>query len=287
MNEKEIQLEAAKLAESFCLSSSISSDSFLPKYSENTYSHLDDMEKGCLCLHSDPAPPYPENNHQEASVDMARQSRYFESSRNFFMSILWLIFWPAKIARIPEARRRQENEALRLGWCFIGSIVLDFFFSYFFLVPFIKESMKEFVGLRFQIALAIVLVIAAFYMFLFVFSLLLDFIALVLSGIASLISGIASWIPWIASWISWIASGIASWIIAALGFRMSSERNDSTDGNWIPLNTMPAGSENQSNNRSDNTAGQPSSECFEQHPRTHHKPSQARDAESTGNESHA
>ncbi|EPY53410.1 hypothetical protein SPOG_05704 [Schizosaccharomyces cryophilus OY26] len=256
--EKEFQLEAAKLAESFCLSSSISSDSFLPKYSENTYSHLDDMEKGCLCLHSDPAPTYPENNLKEASVDMARQSRYFESSRNFFMSILWLIFWPAKISRIPEARRREENGAVRLGWCFIGSIVLDFFFSYFFLVPFIKESMKEYVWLWFQIAVAIVLVIAAFYMFLFVFSLLLDFIALVLS-----------------------------WIIAALGFRMSSERNDSTDGNWIPLNTMPAGSENQSNNRSDNTAGQPSSECFEQHSRTRHKPSQARDAESTGNESHA
>ncbi|EPY53569.1 hypothetical protein SPOG_03193 [Schizosaccharomyces cryophilus OY26] len=265
MNEKEIHLEAAKQGKSFCLSSSVSSDSFLPKYSENFYSHLDDMEKGCLCLHSGPAPPYPENNHQEASVDIARQSRYFESSRNFFMSILWLIFWPVKIARIPEARRREENGAVRLGWCFIGLIVLDFFFSYFFLVPFIKESMKESVGLRFQIALAIVLVIAAFYMFLFVFSLLLDFIALVLSGIASCIS----------------------WIIAALGFRMSSERNDSTDGNWIPLSTMPAESENQSNDRSDNTAGQPSSECFEQHPRIHHKPSQARDAESTGNESHA
>ncbi|EPY50128.1 hypothetical protein SPOG_05763 [Schizosaccharomyces cryophilus OY26] len=275
--EKEIQLEAAKQAKSFCLSSSVSSDSFLPKYSENSYSHLDDMEKGCLCLHSDPAPSYPEN--KESSINM-RLNLSFESITNFFMTLRSLfmalpslVFWPGKIARIPEAQRRQENEALRLGWCFIGSIVLDFFFSYFFLVPFIKESMKEFVGLRFQIALAIVLVIAAFYMFLFVFSLLLDFIALVLSGIAS--------------WIPWIASGIASCIIAALGFRMSSERNDSTDGNWIPLNTMPAGSENQSNNRSDNTAGQPSSECFEQHPRIHHKPSQARDAESTGNESHA
>ncbi|EPY54039.1 hypothetical protein SPOG_05728 [Schizosaccharomyces cryophilus OY26] len=245
--EKEFQLEAAKLAESFCLSSSISSDSFLPKYSENTYSHLDDMEKGCLCLHSDPAPTY------------------FESSKNFFMSILWLIFWPAKISRIPEARRREENGAVRLGWCFIGSIVLDFFFSYFFLVPFIKESMKEYVWLWFQIALAIVLVIAAFYMFLFVFSLLLDFFALVLPLVTSLISV----------------------FIAALGFRMSSERNDSTDGKWTTLSTMPAESENQSNDRSDNTAEQPSSERFEQHPRTQHKLSQARDAESTGNESHA
>ncbi|EPY53059.1 hypothetical protein SPOG_05685 [Schizosaccharomyces cryophilus OY26] len=282
--EKEFQLEAVKPAESFYLSSSVSSDSCLPKYSEKPYSHLDDMEKGCLCLHSDPAPPYPENKesciNMRLNLSFESLTNIFMTLRSLFMALPFLVFWPAKIARIPEARRREENGAVRLGWCFIGSIVLDFFFSYFFLVPFIKESMKESVGLRYQIALAIVLVIAAFYMFLFVFSLLLDFIALVLSGIASWISGIASWIPW-------IASGIASWIIAALGFRMSSERNDSTDGNWIPLNTMPAGSENQSNNRSDNTAGQPSSDCFEQHPRTHHKPSQARDAESTGNESHA
>ncbi|WBW71799.1 hypothetical protein SOMG_00285 [Schizosaccharomyces osmophilus] len=229
-------------------------DGELPRYNEIFNSHLDDLEKGH-------APPYSENRHQEASTNMAGENGFFIFLRNVLTALLWLIFWPAEIARIPEAQGRQENEPLRLGWCFIGPIVLDFWFSYKYLVPFIKESMAGSAGVNFQAIVAVVFFVVAFYMFLFVFSLLLDFIALVLSGIA------------------WIVS----WIIAALGFRMSSERNDSTDGNWIPLSTMPAESENQSNDRSDNTAEQPSSEHTEQSPGLRQEPGQSRDVESGGN----
>ncbi|WBW71010.1 hypothetical protein SOMG_02330 [Schizosaccharomyces osmophilus] len=233
-------------------------DGELPRYNEILNSHLDDLEKGH-------APPYSENRHQEASTNMAGGNIFSISLRNVLTALLWLIFWPAKIVRIPEAQRRQENESARLSFCFILSVIVNFWFSYKYLVPFIKESMKESVGVNFQATVAAVLVVMAFYMFLYVCSLLLDFIALVLSGIA------------------WIVS----WIIAALGFRMSSERNDSTDGNWIPLSTMPAESENQSNDRSDNTAEQPSSEHTSEHteqsPGLRQEPGQSRDVESGGN----
>ncbi|WBW75581.1 hypothetical protein SOMG_04924 [Schizosaccharomyces osmophilus] len=270
MNEKERErhLKTVEPAEVACLSSSTSPDSYLPKYSEIPYSHVDNMEKGCLCLHYDPVPPYSGSRHQEASTNMAGGNICSISLRKVLTALLWLIFWPAKIVRIPEAQRRQENETARLSFCFILSVIVNFWFSYKYLVPFIKESMKESVGVNFQATVAAVLVVMAFYMFLYVCSLLLDFIALVLSGIA------------------WIVSWIVSWIIAALGFRMSSERNDSTDGNWIPLSTMPAESENQSNDRSDNTAEQPSSEHTSEHteqsPGLRQEPGQSRDVESGG-----
>ncbi|WBW72276.1 hypothetical protein SOMG_01158 [Schizosaccharomyces osmophilus] len=137
-------------------------DGELPRYNEILNSHLDDLEKGH-------APPYSESRHQEASTNMTGGNGLFIFLRKVLTALLWLIFWPAKIVRIPEAHRRQENEALRLGWCFIGSIVLDFWFSYKYLVPFIKESMKESVWTWFQATVAAVLVVMAFYMFLFVF----------------------------------------------------------------------------------------------------------------------
>ncbi|EPX73558.1 uncharacterized protein SOCG_02779, partial [Schizosaccharomyces octosporus yFS286] len=56
------------------------------------------------------------------------------------------IFLPAKIGRIPEARRRHESEARQLITCYIFSVVIDFFFSYMYLVPFIRESMAGSVG---------------------------------------------------------------------------------------------------------------------------------------------
>ncbi|WBW72340.1 hypothetical protein SOMG_00453 [Schizosaccharomyces osmophilus] len=245
-------------------------DGELPRYNEIFNSHLDDLEKGH-------APPYSENRHQEASTNMAQGSGFFILLRNVLTALLWLIFWPAEIARIPEAQRRQENEALRLGWCFIGSIVLDFFFSYFFLVPFIKEPMKESVWTWFQATVAAVLVVMTFYMFLFVFSLLVDsiviLIPLVFSGISSFFFG--------------IFSGIFSVITSALGFRMSSDRNDLTDDNSIPLNSLPPEPENQFNDRSDDTFKQPfsehTSEHTEQSPGLRQEPGQSRDVESGGN----
>ncbi|WBW74732.1 hypothetical protein SOMG_04162 [Schizosaccharomyces osmophilus] len=153
-------------------------DGELPRYNEILNSHLDDLEKGH-------APPYSENRHQEASTNMAQGSGFFILLRNALTALLWLILWPAKIARISEAKRRQENEVLRLGWCFIGSIVLDFFFSYFFLVPFIKEPMKESVWTWFQATVAAVLVVMTFYMFLYVCSLLVDLVVILLSAITS------------------------------------------------------------------------------------------------------
>ncbi|EPX73358.1 uncharacterized protein SOCG_01108 [Schizosaccharomyces octosporus yFS286] len=166
--EKEGHQKTVEPVKVACLSSSTNSDSDLPKYSEIPYSHVDNMEKGSLRLQSDPdpVPPYSRRRHQEASIGMA-QGNGPSNSLRVCKEILWLIFWPAKIARIPEAQRRQENEALRLGWCLNGSIIFNFFFSYKYLVPFIKESMKESVWLWFQITVAVVLVIATFYMFLF------------------------------------------------------------------------------------------------------------------------
>ncbi|EPX74596.1 uncharacterized protein SOCG_02079 [Schizosaccharomyces octosporus yFS286] len=273
MNEKEKEghqktVEPAKVA---CLSSSTSSESYLPKYSEIPYSHVDNMEKGCLCLQSDPdpVPPY-SRRHQEAYIGMA-QGNGPSNSLRVCKKILWLIFLPANIARIPEAQRRQENEALRLGWCLIGSIILNFFFSYKYLVPFIKESMKEYVLLWFQITVAAVLVIVAFYMFLFVCSLLVDFIVLLLSGIITFFSGIIT-----------LFFGINSAVTSALGFRMPSERNDLTDDNCIPLNSMSSEPEYQFNNSSDNTFEQASFEHSEQSPGLRREPGQSRNVESSG-----
>ncbi|WBW74593.1 hypothetical protein SOMG_02562 [Schizosaccharomyces osmophilus] len=241
-------------------------DGELPRYNEILNSHLDDLEKGH-------APPYSENRHQEASTNMAQGSGFFILLRNVLTALLWLILWPAKIVRIPEAKRRQENELLRLGWCFIGSIVLDFWFSYKYLVPFIKESIKESVGVNFQATVAVVFFVVAFYMFLFVFSLLVDIIVIL--------------IPLVFTWISSIFSGIFSVITSALGFRMSSDRNDLTDDNSIPLNSLPPEPENQFNDRSDDTFKQPSSEHTSEHteqsPGLRQEPGQSRDVESGGN----
>ncbi|EPX71220.1 uncharacterized protein SOCG_01438 [Schizosaccharomyces octosporus yFS286] len=271
MDEKERErhqktVEPAKVA---CLSSSTNSDSYLPKYSEIPYSHVDNMEKGCLCLHSDPdpVPPYSRRRHQKASIGMA-QGNGPSNSLRVCKKILWLIFLPANIARIPEAQRRQENEALRLGWCLIGSIILNFFFSYKYLVPFIKESMKEYVLLWFQITVAAVLVIVAFYMFLFVCSLSVDFIVIL--------------IPLVLSGITSLFSGIISAVTSALGFRMPSERNELTDDSRIPLNSMPSEPEYQLNGCSDNTLEQPSSEHAEHSPGLRREPGQSRNVENSG-----
>ncbi|EPX73561.1 uncharacterized protein SOCG_02782 [Schizosaccharomyces octosporus yFS286] len=319
MNEKEKEghqktVEPAKVA---CLSCSTNSESYLPKYSEIPYSHVDNMEKGCLCLQSDPVPPY-SRRHQEASIHMAQGNGFFILLRDVLSALLWLIFWPAKIARIPEAQRRQENEALRLGWCLNGSIILNFFFSYKYLVPFIKESMKEYVLLWFQITVAAVLVIVAFYMFLFVCSLLVDFIVILIplvasggpsffsslfsgistlfsslfSGISTLFSGISSFFSslfsgistlfsGISSFLSSLFSGISSAIMSALGFRMPSERNDLTADSCIPLNSMSSEPEYQFNDCSDNTLEQPSSEHSEQSPGLRREPGQSRDVENS------
>ncbi|WBW70751.1 hypothetical protein SOMG_01242 [Schizosaccharomyces osmophilus] len=220
-------------------------DGELPRYNEILNSHLDDLEKGH-------APRYSENRHQEASTNMTGGSGFFILLRNVLTALLWLIFWPAEIARIPEAQRRQENEALRLGWCFIGSIVLNFWFSYKYLVPFIKEPMKESVWTWFQATVAAVLVVMTFYMFLFVFSLLVDSIVIL---------------------IPLVVSGIFS--------------KDLTDDNSIPLNSLPPEPENQFNDRSDDTFKQPSSEHTSEHteqsPGLRQEPGQSRDVESGGN----
>ncbi|EPX71786.1 uncharacterized protein SOCG_03723 [Schizosaccharomyces octosporus yFS286] len=258
-------VEPAKVA---CLSSSTSSENCLPKYSEIPYSHVDNMEKGSLRLQSDPdpVPPY-SRRHQEASIHMAQGNGFFILLRDVLSALLWLIFWPAKIVRIPEAQRRQENETARLSFCFIISVMVDFWFSYKYLVPFIKESMKESVRLWFQITVAAVLVIVAFYMFLYVCSLLVDFIVIL--------------IPLVASGGSSLFSGINSAVTSALGFRMPSERNDLTADNCIPLNSMSSEPEYQFNDCSDNTLEQPSSEHSEQSPGLRREPGQSRDVENS------
>ncbi|WBW70598.1 hypothetical protein SOMG_00343 [Schizosaccharomyces osmophilus] len=233
-------------------------DGELPRYNEILNSHLDDLEKGH-------APPYSENRHQEASTNMAGGNIFSISLRNVLTALLWLIFWPAKIVRIPEAQRRQENETARLSFCFILSVIVNFWFSYKYLVPFIKESMKESVGVNFQATVAAVLVVMAFYMFLYVCSLLVDIIVILIRLVFS----------WISSFFSVITS--------ALGFRMSSDRNDLTDDNSIPLNSLPPEPENQFNDRSDDTFKQPSSEHTEQSPGLRQEPGQSRDVESGGN----
>ncbi|EPX75233.1 uncharacterized protein SOCG_04477 [Schizosaccharomyces octosporus yFS286] len=317
MNEKEKEghqksVEPVKVA---CLSCSTNSDSDLPKYSEIPYSHVDNMEKGSLRLQSDPdpVPPY-SRRHQEASIHMAQGNGFFILLRDVLSALLWLIFWPAKIVRIPEAQRRQENETARLSFCFIISVMVDFWFSYKYLVPFIKESMKESVRLWFQITVAAVLVIVAFYMFLYVCSLLVDFIVILIplvasggsslfygissflsslfSGISSFFSGISSFFSslfsgigtlfsGISSFFSSLFSGINSAVTSALGFRMPSERNDLTDDNCIPLNSMSSEREYQFNNSSDNTFEQPSSEHSEQSPGLRREPGQSRNVESS------
>ncbi|EPX74835.1 uncharacterized protein SOCG_02317, partial [Schizosaccharomyces octosporus yFS286] len=150
--------------------------------------------------------------------------------------------------------------------------------SYKYLVPFIKESMKESVRLWFQITVAAVLVIVAFYMFLYVCSLLVDFIVilipLVASGGSSLFSGISSF-------LSSLFSGISSAITSALGFRMPSERNDLTADSCIPLNSMSSEPEYQFNDCSDNTLEQPSSEHSEQSPGLRREPGHSRDVKSS------
>ncbi|WBW73583.1 hypothetical protein SOMG_03697 [Schizosaccharomyces osmophilus] len=245
-------------------------DGELPRYNEILNSHLDDLEKGH-------APPYSENRHQEASTNMAGGNIFSISLRNVLTALLWLIFWPAKIVRIPEAQRRQENESARLSFCFILSVIVNFWFSYKYLVPFIKESMKESVRVNFQATIAAVLVVVALYMFLYVCSLLVDSIVILIplvdSGISSLFSG--------------IFFGIFSVITSALGFRMSSDRNDLTDDNSIALNSLPPEPENQFNDRSDDTCKQPSSEHTSEHteqsPGLRQEPGQSRDVESGGN----
>ncbi|WBW71576.1 hypothetical protein SOMG_00508 [Schizosaccharomyces osmophilus] len=254
-------------------------DGELPRYNEILNSHLDDLEKGH-------APPYSENRHQEASTNMAQGSGFFILLRNVLTALFWLIFWPAKIVRIPEAQRRQENETARLSFCFILSVIVNFWFSYKYLVPFIKESMKESVGVNFQATVAAVLVVVAFYMFLYVCSLLVDIIVilipLVFTWISSFFSGISSFF----SGISSLFSGIFSVITSALGFRMSSDRNDLTDDNSIALNSLPPEPENQFNDRSDDTFKQPSSEHTSEHteqsPGLRQEPGQSRDVESGG-----
>ncbi|WBW74127.1 hypothetical protein SOMG_04069 [Schizosaccharomyces osmophilus] len=228
-------------------------DGELPRYNEIFYSHLDDLEKGH-------APPYSENRHQEASTNMAGGNIFSISLRNVLTALLWLIFWPAKIVRIPEAQRRQENESARLSFCFILSVIVNFWFSYKYLVPFIKESMKESVRVNFQATVAAVLVVVAFYMFLYVCSLLVDIIVIL--------------IPLVVSGISSFFSVIFFVITSALGFRMSSDRNDLMDDNTEP--------ENQFNNRSDDTFKQPSSEHTERSPGLRQEPGQSRDVESGG-----
>ncbi|EPX73227.1 uncharacterized protein SOCG_00982 [Schizosaccharomyces octosporus yFS286] len=256
--EKERHQKTVEPVKDACLSCSTNSESDLPKYSEIPYSHVDNMEKGCLCLQSDPdpAPSYSRRRHQEASIHMAQGNGFFILLRDVLSALLWLIFWPAKIVRIPEAQRRQENETARLSFCFIISVMVDFWFSYKYLVPFIRESMKESVRLWFQITVAAVLVIVAFYMFLYVCSLLVDFIVIL--------------IPL-----------VLTEIISALGFRMLSERNDLTDDNCIPLNGISTETENQFNDCNDNSLEQPSSEHSEQSPGLRREPGQSRDVENS------
>ncbi|EPX71705.1 uncharacterized protein SOCG_01919 [Schizosaccharomyces octosporus yFS286] len=280
MNEKEKKghqksVEPVKVA---CLSSSTNSDSDLPKYSEIPYSHVDNMEKGSLRLQSDPdpdpdpvpVPPYSRRRHQEASIGMAQGNGSLNSLGDFLKPILWLIFWPAKIARIPEAQRRQENEALRLGWCLNGSIILNFIFSYKYLVPFIKESMKESVWLWFQITVAVVLVIATYSSSC---SLLVDFIVtlipLVLSGTTMLVSGISSFLSSLfLEYLYFFPRFFLEYLHFFFRFIL---------GLIVLLRT-----ENQFNDCNDNSLEQPSTEHSEQSPGLRREPGQSRDVENSG-----
>ncbi|EPY50538.1 hypothetical protein SPOG_01294 [Schizosaccharomyces cryophilus OY26] len=244
--EKKMQPEVAKPTESPFWVSPTGSDSDLPRYSEISYSYMDDLEKGCLCLRPIRAPPYSEKKSQAASMN---------ASENSNTSVLWLIICPAKVARIPQATVKVVNETARLVWCYIFAFVLDFVFSDFLLFPFIKKSMEN---ARIQLILAVLLAILAFWICLFVVSYLLDLFILLLNQ-------------------------LNLWIASIFGFDLTLERNDLAGDNPIPLNTIPTESQNLSNDPNTLTDEQPSSECVEQFPERQRKPSQSRDVGSTGN----
>ncbi|WBW74075.1 hypothetical protein SOMG_03571 [Schizosaccharomyces osmophilus] len=120
--EKEMQLDAAKPAESSLASNS--SDSCLPRYSDNFY--LNDLEKGCLCLRPILAPEYSEQNHEEDSMlnsVSVSTKELFKSTNKYMLSALWLFICPAKMARIPQAAERKEKSISSTGLVFFfGSI---------------------------------------------------------------------------------------------------------------------------------------------------------------------
>ncbi|EPY51103.1 hypothetical protein SPOG_02282 [Schizosaccharomyces cryophilus OY26] len=259
--EKEMQPEVAKPTESPFWVSPTSSDSCLPSYSEIDYSsHVDDLEKGYLCLRPIRGPPCSEKKSQEASMN---------ASENSNMEVLLLIICPAKVARIPQATVKVVNETARLVWCYIFAFVLDFVFSDFLLFPFIKKSMEN---AWIQWSLAGLLAILAFWICVFVVSYLLDLFILSLNVPILLLNGFTELI------------GIINPLIASIfGFDTTLERNNLAGDNPIPLNTIPSESQNLSSDPNTLTDEQPSSECVEQFPERQRKPSQSRDVENTGN----
>ncbi|EPY51205.1 hypothetical protein SPOG_05031 [Schizosaccharomyces cryophilus OY26] len=253
MNEKEKEklLGLAKAAESSCRVSPVSSDSDLPQYSELPYSHLDNLEKGCLCLHPNLVP---ENKSDELSND-ASAAKCLDYYGAFFGSVksgFLYISSPAAFARIPPAAKRTTNEGLRVFWCYLFSLILDFSFSYYVLFPFLKNNMLKDTSIKVQYSVAAILIVLAFWFSLNLVSVLLDSLFFLLG-----------------------------WVAYVIGYEMTFEGTESTGENQLPIHAIPLENLEELNNPNSLRDEEPSSERFEQFVRRQHH--QSRDTESGKN----
>ncbi|EPY52262.1 hypothetical protein SPOG_01601 [Schizosaccharomyces cryophilus OY26] len=218
MNEK--LLELAKAAESSCRVSSASSDTYLPQYSELPYSHLDDLEKGCLCLHPNLVP---ENKSDELSIDAsaAKCLDYWDAFCDKVKSGFLYISSPAAFARIPPAAKKTINEGLRVFWCFLFPLILDFSFSYYVL-NYLKNNMLKDTSKKAQYGVAAILIVLAFWFSLNLVSVLLDSFFLLMEF-------------------------LSGWVAYIIGYELTFEGTESTEGNQLPLHAIPPENIDESN----------------------------------------
>ncbi|EPY50646.1 hypothetical protein SPOG_00812 [Schizosaccharomyces cryophilus OY26] len=109
MNEKEQEkhFEAVKPAKSSCWEFDCN-DSDLPQYSDIDYSsHLDYLEKGCLCLRPIRAPSYVENKGQ-GQPNWISITEDMPSIQYVRLVFSWVVR-PFKLARISEAIDKSEK----------------------------------------------------------------------------------------------------------------------------------------------------------------------------------
>ncbi|EPY53347.1 hypothetical protein SPOG_05030 [Schizosaccharomyces cryophilus OY26] len=279
MNEKENEklLGLAKAAEYSCQVSPASPDSDLPQYSELSYSHLDNLEKGCLCLHPNLVP---ENKRDELSDDASATmcSDYCGAFCGSVKSGFLYISSPAAFARIPPAAKRTTNEGLRVFWCYLFSLILDFSFSYYVLFPFLKNNMLKDTSIKVQYSVAAILIVLAFWFSLNLVSVLLDLLIFSLDLLPLLASAVSNAVSKV---LSVVFDWISKIITYSLGYEMTFEGTESTGENQLPIHAIPLGNLEEPNNPNSLRDEEPSSERFEQYVRRQHH--QSRDTESGKN----
>ncbi|EPY50540.1 hypothetical protein SPOG_01296 [Schizosaccharomyces cryophilus OY26] len=163
---------------------------------------------------------------------------------------------PAAFARIPPAAKRTTNEGLRVFWCYLFSLILDFSFLYYVLFPFLKNNMLKDTSIKVQYSVAAILIILAFWFSLNLVSVLLDSLFLIMEF-------------------------LLGWVAYVIGYEMTFEGTESTGENQLPLHAIPLESLDEPKNSNSLRDEEPSSEHFEQYVRRQQH--QSRDSESGKN----